>query len=372
MINFAPDFNTNKKMTTLFSGTEVNTGRQTAIDLAKFFSIFFMVIIHTMECGNCNFDSGIGYFFDSVAGAQFAAPVFMAAMGIGLTFSRHSDSATMLRRGLKLFVAGYLLNIVRALPIFAMVWLKGDDSYYLKTVRELTDVDIFQFAGLAFMLIGLLKYMKLSMWWAYGLALIMTMAGNFVRLIDTGNFWLNLIISPFVGVKSDLVTTDFPLLNWFIFVVIAYGMGKMIRHCTNLDKLYLIITPVAVAIYLSYVAYAVPHEQGMFDDLPQDFYHMKTLDVFICLCAIVMAFGLCQYFTTLLSEKAIRGVTHVSADITRIYIAQWVLAKWVVQGLLTEYLELQFESWIVIIIGVLILLLSAFSARVKPLSLLKI
>lgn len=359
-------------MTTIFSNAEINTGRQTAVDLAKFFSIFFMVIIHTMECAETDVDNGTGYFFDSVAGAQLGAPVFMAAMGIGLTFSRHSDAITMLRRGLKLFIAGYLLNIIRAVPVLAMVWLKGDEAYYLETIRELTDVDIFQFAGLTFMLLGLLKYLKLNMWWAYGLALVMTLLGNFIRLVDTGHFWLNVVISPFVGVSSQLVSSDFPLLNWFVFVVIAYGLGKLIRRCTDLDKFYLIVTPVPVVIYLSYIVYAIPQAQGMFGDLPQDFYHMKTLDVMICLCAILMALGLSQFVATLLSEKAIRGVTRVSGDITKIYIASWILAKWGVGGLLTNWLGLQLTPWMVIIGGTFILLLSALWARVKPLSLLKI
>ncbi len=60
------------------------------------------------------------------------------------------------------------------------------------------------------------------------------------------------------------------------------------------------------------------------------------------------------------------------ADITKIYIASWILAKWIVQGVLTAYLDLHIEPWIVIIIGTFILLLSALLARVKPLSSLKI
>ena len=46
-----------------------------------------MVIIHTIEGGDGNVDSGAGYFFDRVTGGLFAAPVFMAAMGIGMGIS---------------------------------------------------------------------------------------------------------------------------------------------------------------------------------------------------------------------------------------------------------------------------------------------
>lgn len=100
----------------LFSHSEINTGRQAAVDMAKFLAIIFMVIIHTIEGGDGNVDSGAGYFFDSVTGAMFAAPVFMATMGIGITYSRHADAGTMLRRGCKLLLAAYLLNSV------SLVW----------------------------------------------------------------------------------------------------------------------------------------------------------------------------------------------------------------------------------------------------------
>lgn len=360
------------KQMALFSNSEINTGRQMAVDMAKFFSIFFMVIIHTLEGGEGNMDQGVGFFFDSVAGAEFAAPVFMAAMGLGLTFSRRTDAATMLSRGLKLFIAGYLLNIARAIPAFAMVWLKNDPSYYDETIRELTDVDIFQFAGMAFLLLGLLKYLKLNMWWAFGVAVVLSLTGHFVRMVDTGNFWLNLVLSPFIGITSDLVNSDFPLTNWFMFVVAGYGMGKLIRRCTNLDKLFLIVTPIALIVYLADINHTIPYSIGIFGEVPQDFYHMKVMGLLLCLFAIVMDLGLCHFLTKPLSENILQGASRISADITKIYIAQWVIIKWVVQGLMTEYLEIQFNDWAIVGIGIIILIISAYLARVKPLSKLKI
>ena len=140
----------------LFSDKEINTGRQIGVDMAKMFAIFFMVIIHTFEGGDADMETGLGYFFDSIAGAQFGAPVFMLCMGIGLTFSRKNDAATMMRRGVMLFVAGYVLNIIRALP-FLILWLiNSDEEYITDTVHALTDVDIFQFAGTAFLLLKLI------------------------------------------------------------------------------------------------------------------------------------------------------------------------------------------------------------------------
>ena len=51
----------------LFSDSEINTGRQIGVDMAKMFAIFFMVIIHTFEGGDADMETGLGYFFDSIA-----------------------------------------------------------------------------------------------------------------------------------------------------------------------------------------------------------------------------------------------------------------------------------------------------------------
>lgn len=55
-----------------------------------------------MVHGMADLDSGLGYFFDSIAGSQFGAPVFMLCMGIGITYSRKNDAATIVKRDLKI------------------------------------------------------------------------------------------------------------------------------------------------------------------------------------------------------------------------------------------------------------------------------
>ena len=60
----------------LFSHSEINTGRQAAVDMAKLFAIVFMVIIHTIEGGKGNVDGGAGFFFDRVTGGLFACLFF--------------------------------------------------------------------------------------------------------------------------------------------------------------------------------------------------------------------------------------------------------------------------------------------------------
>ena len=359
-------------MNTLFSKDEVNTGRQTAVDMAKMFAIFFMVIIHTFESGEADTETGLGYFFDSIAGAQFGAPVFMFCMGIGLTFSRKSDPRNMAQRGLMLVLAGYLLNVVRALPMFLLVPATRDTSYLAEAYNALTDVDILQFAGVAFLLFALCKQLKIGFHWMAALAVMLSVSGSFVRKMDFHSFWLDVMFSPFVGVDTEFVRTDFPLLNWFVFVVAGYGFGMWLRRCNDCDKLYLRLLPITAVIYGAYAAYAIPHEIGMFGTCPQDFYHMNSIDMLICLDAALLAISLCHFIAKILTENLMHSVTRVCNDLTKIYIAQWIIIMWCVRAFMTEYMGWELPIGWQLVVGIVILLLSIGWARIKPLSKLKL
>ncbi len=358
----------------LFDKQEINTGRQMSVDMAKMLSIFFMVAIHTFEGDDGDVAEGIGYFFDSIAGAQFGAPVFMTCMGIGITYSRRNDAATMAKRGWKLFLAGYLLDVVRAIP-FMLLWLQTKDQEYTsQIVEELFDVDILQFAGMAFLLLALLKKLKVNMWWTFVIAAIMLIAGGYLRGVDTGSFGLNFILSPIIGIHAQdgSIVSDFPLFNWLMFVVAGYGIGKVIRRCNNLDKLFGLTFPIAGLAYIAYSSYAIPNGIGMFGENELLFYHMGVRDFIVCLTAVVLIIGICHFVAKPLSEPIRSEIIRICSDLTRIYIAQWIIIKWVVQGLMEECFDISLTSWPLTGVAIIILILSILWARVKPLSQIKI
>ena len=356
----------------LLSQSERNTGRQYAVDMVKMIAIFIMVIIHTLEHGEADLNSGLGYFFDSIAGSQFGAPVFMICMGIGITYSRKNDAATVMKRGGMLLLAGYLLNGVRAIPFPILYALSGEEEYINETIRSLTDVDILQFAGMSFLVIGLFKRLNLSMYWAAIVAVLMSIAGNYVQKVDLGCFWYNFFASPFIGIDSELVNTYFPLFNWFGFVVTGYGLGKLLRRCEDVNRLYLLVLPFAALVYGCYTAYAIPRGIGMYGLDPWDFYHMSSLDVVICISAALLEMSVFHFVALVLPQRLMQGVTRTCADLTKIYIAQWIIIIWAVRAVMTEYFGLRLDMWWLLLVGIVILLLSIGWARVKPLSKLKI
>ena len=210
-----------------------------------------MVFSHPFEYTGIDITEGIAYYIMFIGAHQFVAPVFMLCMGIGYTYSRkRNDPAAMFRRGLKLLAAGYALNIFRALGLFTAFLQTGNRMYLDWSACEVVIVDILQFAGLATMLLAALRRLRLPWWAAALLALAMSLAGSRIHMVSTGNNLLDSVLAPFIGIQGHVAESYFPLLNWFIFVVLGYGMGKLLRRCKDTDRLYAFLAPFGALIYL--------------------------------------------------------------------------------------------------------------------------
>ena len=98
----------------LFSDEKVNTGRQVELDIAKGLAIIFMIFLHTImvvSAYNASLSPNYNFAFSNVLGRPFAAIVFMFCMGVGVVYSRHSQWDTMVKRGVKLYLLGVLVNV---------------------------------------------------------------------------------------------------------------------------------------------------------------------------------------------------------------------------------------------------------------------
>ena len=147
----------------LFSDEKVNVGRQIELDIAKALSIVFMVFLHTMwVVMDFNYALSPTYEFvvGTILGRPYAAPVFMFCMGVGIVYSRHSQWDLMIKRGITLYLLGILVNVFE---FFIPHFLSGDlipgssKGFPIDGGMLLFCVDILAFAGLAFVLMGILK-----------------------------------------------------------------------------------------------------------------------------------------------------------------------------------------------------------------------
>lgn len=363
------------KATELFGREEINTGRQWSFDFAKVVAILFMVLVHTFiyVYGEENMNQGFQYRLNNIYGGALVAPVFMFCMGVGVAYSRRTDAPTMFRRGLKLLVAGYVLNIVRSIPQW-LLWQGGfGDDHYNMFFEELNLFDILQFAGVAFLLFALLRLLKASPSIILLVGLLLSVAGSFVRAIDMGSTARNLLCYPFIGIHVGNIWCSFPLVNWFIFVAAGYWFGKLIRRCTDVDHFYALALPVAGFIFSASMIYMNTNDAGMFSDANDDFfYYLTTIDAFVCIMGAIMLAGIGHFLMPHEPKVIFDEVKQVSNDLTRIYLVHWIFVCWLEGGLLVGVLNLPFNDVFTTIMGLAFLAVSAWLARRKPCSLIKI
>ena len=360
---------------TLFNKNEVNTGRQWSFDAAKTVAILFMVLVHTFIYiyGEENMDHGFQYRLNNIYGGMLAAPVFMFCMGTGVAYSRHTDARVMLGRGVKLLVVGYLLDGIRCLPQL-LLWLGGyGEEHYEAFFEELNLFDILQFAGVSFMLFALLRWIKASANVVMLVGLALSVFGSFYRELDMGSTWLNLLCYPFIGIHAGVIWTSFPLANWFIFVAAGYWFGKLVRRCNDLDRLYAVLIPWSGLFFAAGATYMVTHAYGMLTDANDDFfYYLTPLDSLVCILGALTIAGIGHFLMPHEPQVVQNEVKQISTDVTRIYLIHWIFVSYLVGGLLKGALDLTISQPILLIVSLVILFISAWLARRKPFSRIKI
>lgn len=360
---------------TLFNQEEVNTGRQWAFDFTKMVAIVSMVLVHTFIYiyGEDKMIYGFQYRLNNIYGGVLAAPAFMFAMGVGVAYSRRNDAMTMLQRGIKLVIAGYLLNVVRCIPQL-LLWQGGyGESHYDLFLEELFLFDILHFAGFAFLLFALLQKLHASSTAVLVVSIALSVFGTFVRSVDMGSMWGNLLCYSFVGIHVGEIWSSFPLANWFIFVAAGYWTGKLIRRCNNLARFYALVIPVAGFIFTVGMIYFSHRALGMFSEENDDmFYYLTPLDVLICIAGSMLVSGMGHFLMPNEPKVVYDEVKQIASDVTRIYLIHWVFVSYLVGGVLDGVLHFKPHQFVVFFIGIVILVISIWLARQKPFTNIKI
>ena len=320
----------------IFSREQVNTARQWELDLARAFIIFCLGMIHvTIECstdeGLC---SGIPYLFDTVIGGPFSAPMYMFVMGVGMCYTRKNTPMDYFRRGAKIFLVGYGLNICRFLiPYSIGYWITGDhEAYIAPLLYKVFCNDILTFAGLAMMLMALLIKLKIPHLVMLAIATVMCGLGTLFNGVDVGSPLGNIFLGYIIGTEdaAGMVLSDFPILNWMMFPVCGYIFGCILKHVKDKKLFYLMVSLPAIIIAAIYFTLGIYLERGMFGEGQNCYYHMVFSDVLGSLCLTVGMIGVYYFIWKIFPEKLFYLAWSISENITPIYFTHWVLVSFVV------------------------------------------
>ena len=353
----------------MFSRDEVNTGRQIEIDIAKAICIIGMILVHAFE--QLPFVEGSGgageFFLMRIGNTIFGATLFMFCMGVGISYTKKNTPNLIILRGLTIFIIGFVLNFLRITlgMLIANAVTPGTYSTNILII-ELLQNDILVFAGLAMMLFGLLKKLRIPGWGILLISLAMSILGTIFKGYDLQNVYGNCIVGWFIGTIYPGIqfntTSFFPLCNWFILVAAGYCFAWILKRVEKKGRFYMVFSSISAICIGLYIGLCIGPKVGFFQE---DFictYHIATYDVLISLCGAVFAFGLYYGLSKILPKIVLKGATTMSKYINTIYCLQWVI-----YGNLTIIFDclasdFYFEAWQVMLFGFGVLVISVFIA----------
>ena len=348
-------------MVVLFDKNKVNTSRQVELDIAKAFSIIFMVLSHCLLISYFISDSTSSVFktfVNFILGEPCAAPVFMFCMGVGIVFSRKSQPVLMIKRAIRLLFADYFINIIKFLiPFFiAGFFINEWDILDIYGGLIIFVNDIFAFAALSLILLAIFKKFNFSYKKILFIAILMSVFGSFLRNMDFNNPMMNIFIGYFIGTNIDF--SYFPLFNWFIFPAFGILYGDYFSRCLDKNKFFKFWPIFLLVSILFFVSTTMIPNAFLSDEYC--YYFMTTLDVVFCLIYIHGNLGFCHWISKFLPEK-IRGMfTFLSKNITTIYLLQWFLIPFSFLLIFLFYDNFVFTELSIILAAFIILILSSF------------
>ena len=201
-----------------------------AFDLARGLAILFMIGVHVLWHWGApeTWGTPVGVAI-SLLGGPTAAPTFMFLMGASLAFSRRTDTASLVRRGIWLVVLGYILNVLRGVIPATLGLAAGvvtqDEILPFTPAWLLTSVDIHHMAGLSLITIGLLRARSAPgpAWLVLGAAVVL--AAPTLRGLQFGTPWLDGPLTPILGSAPNVF---YALVPWVVYPLAGAAFGRIL------------------------------------------------------------------------------------------------------------------------------------------------
>lgn len=311
-----------------------------AFDIARGGAVIFMVVIHVqMVFSTKEVSRSLLGIIIEFLGGPLAAPVFMVVMGASFPFSKKVSTVDGIKRGIIVFLSGYLLNAVRGVfpaLIYRLLLSKSgvenglvDEGVSYSSFFLL--VDILQFAGIAIVFLTLLRRFEVK-----PLVIIIISLG--ISLISPV-LWEIKVPVPVLGHLADLLWGHdvqrgiienricFPAFPWLVFPFIGLVIGKYLKEAKNIDRSMGIIAFAGVLLLIPGIILLVMDFEYHFND----YYHARFGSICAMIGIVFIWLCICHFFSKIDFFRPIRGfLVSCSRNVTPIYSIQWILIAWLV------------------------------------------
>jgi len=333
--------------------TSRSAERVHAFDLARGLAILFMVAVHALQtyATDAVYASGIGVFIEFLGGPP-AAPVFMFVMGAALAFSRRASFGPMLRRGLLLLVLGYALNGLRgALPLWVAIQ-SGVSLAELggaSPISELLQVDILQFAGMAYILLAVIRRILRSPWMWLVLAFAIAAGSPWLWGRMSGFAPLDGLLTLLWGLGGEAVA--FPVFPWLAYPLVGMAVGTWLAGAEDRDRIFRALLSAGAGLFIFGTGITMTNIGFHLGD-----YWRSGPGGLIAITGFVFLWlSGCHALAARILKTKVFGLLSVwSRWITVLYVIHWVLLGWSV--LVVGYGEL---NLIGVLIGFVLVILTS-------------
>lgn len=329
------------------------------MDIARFIAIFFMVFSHVgLMYGTEEYlNSLFGLIIDVMAGAP-AAPVFMFSMGFFVVFTKKTDLKKGIKRGLRIFIAGIVLNLVRyILPVFlGYLFDIVKEPLYGYAIGEsflflLFEVDILLFAGLAYcLIIILIQYRpKISLPLAF---IVVAILSPSLWGIYVDNVAFDIMLDLLWGNRAHVA---FPIFPWLCYPILGAWIAKMMFFS---DKSKSSIKRVV------FIGFALFFVGGIiilldFENQLSNYYLSRPGAVFAYSGFVILWILGIKNISYLFKGKIRQLIIFTSTNLTSIYCIHWTILGWLIWFLPMNGLGL----WNIIVIFIILFPLSLLLSR---------
>jgi uncharacterized membrane protein len=311
--------------------------RLLSIDLARGLAVFFMIAVHTLEVFASPEvkKSLFGQVIEFFGGAP-AAPVFMTLMGFSFIYSKKSALKPKLLRGFKIFLSGYILNVLRGvIPFKLAYYLKMDiaNTFPLEKLNAYTifsTVDILQFAGVALMIMALIQEFKINKYIILFSAFLISMLSPFLWGLKLNILVIDQILELFWGdqpIKFSFIENkiSFPVFPWLAFPLMGMFLGEIMKNSTNQNMTFKYFGISGILLLLISVVISYTNIDYHFND----YYHSRQGGM-LFMCGFVIFW---LYLNKLIIDKVHKNnlfelLFKWSNGVTNIYFTQWIIIIW--------------------------------------------
>jgi len=228
----------------VFAKAEINTGRQIEFDYLKGWFIPLILLIHSFQLMGGAIAETPAYKVVYILSTMTGSAIFLFVLGLGTTYSRRSNKQ-LVKDGVRLIILEFVWNaLALAVPLLLGMGLRqlfgaqtNWDAVFERVPMYLQYINIFFIAGVCYLLIALLRRLKLPTWGYFLLALLFMIVNPFLYMNDksTGYELLDYILTTFAGGRSGVSLCT---LAHIPYALLGVGFGKVLRRTENKGKLY--------------------------------------------------------------------------------------------------------------------------------------